>query len=318
MYLDHYGFTQLPFNMAPDPAYLYFSEKHKVGLSLLQYGLSESVGGLTVITGAVGSGKTTLLRKLLQQLDYGRLTVGVINNTMGLDNKLIHWVASAFNLPYEGRDTLVVLRDFQRYLIGRYSQHRTTVLIVDEAQNLSHDALEELRLLTNINVGRDQLLKIVLLGQPELLSLLTQPRLSQIAQRVSVEYHLEPLTRSETHNYIHHRLQVAGGSTEIFTDMACDVVYCLSGGIPRLINTLCDYALIYGFARGVPNVDFTAVIESVKGRRLGGLNYQDRNNPAVKEVSDLIASEHGIDLSELLQPSKTVQIHSSRLHTHHT
>jgi type II secretory pathway predicted ATPase ExeA len=305
MYLDHYGFTQLPFNMTPDPACLYLSEKHKVGLSLLQYGLSESVGGLTVITGAVGSGKTTLLRKLLQQLDYGRLTVGVINNTMGLDNKLIHWVASAFNLPYEGRDTLVELRDFQRYLIGRYSQQRTTVLIVDEAQNLSKDALEELRLLTNINAGRDQLLKIVLLGQPELLALLSQPGLSQIAQRVSVEYHLEPLTRDDTHKYIQHRLQVAGGKSDTLTALACDVVYCLSGGVPRLINTLCDYALIYGFARGVNNIDLGEVLESVKGRRLGGINYHDRDNTSVKEVRAMISSEHGIDLNQLF-PTKNV------------
>lgn len=306
MYLTHYDFTQLPFNMAPDPACLYLSEKHRVGLSLLQHGLSESVGGLTVITGAVGAGKTTLLRKLLKQLDYNRLSVGVINNTMGLDNKLMHWVASAFNLPYEGLDSLVVLRDFQRYLISRYSQRRTTVLIVDEAQNLTDTALEELRLLTNINAGHDQLLKIVLLGQPELLNVLSRPHLSQIAQRVSVEYHLEPLNRVDTRNYIHHRLKIAGGSPDIFSDQACDVVYCLSGGVPRLVNTLCDYALVYGFAHGLNEIGFDAVIESAKSRRLGGINFHDRNNPEVKEVRDAIAREHSIDLSSLFPAPGTV------------
>jgi general secretion pathway protein A len=299
MYLAHYGFTQLPFNLVPDPACLYLSEKHSVGLSLLRYGLSESVGGLTIITGAVGAGKTTLLRKLLHELDYDRLSVGVINNTMGLDNNLMHWVASAFNLPYEGRDSLVILREFQRYLITRYSQRRTTVLIVDEAQNLTDKALEELRLLTNINAGHDQLLKIVLLGQPELLTILSQPRLAQIAQRVSVEYHLEPLSRLDTHSYIHHRLKVSGGSPTIFSDPACDVVYCLSGGVPRLINTLCDYALVFGFARGLSTISIEAIMESAKGRKLGGINHHDRNNPAVKEVRDAIASEHGIDLDSL-------------------
>jgi general secretion pathway protein A len=307
MYLHHYGLTLAPFSMAPDPACLYLSDKHKVGLSLLQYGLSESVGGLTVITGAVGAGKTTLLRKLLQQLDYGHLSVGVINNTMGLDNKLIHWVAAAFNLPYEGRDTLVVLRDFQRYLIGRYAQQRTTVLVVDEAQNLSKEALEELRLLTNINAGRDQLLKIVLLGQPELLAMLSRPELSQIAQRVSVEYHLDALNQTDTRHYIRHRLAVAGGQADIFSDVACDAVYCLSGGIPRLINTLCDYALIFGFARGAATVDLAAIVESVKGRRLGGINYHDRNHPAVREVSAQIALEHGIDFSLLFPVARAAE-----------
>ena len=305
MYLAHYGFKQAPFNLAPDPDSLYLSEKHSLGLSLLQYGLSESVGGLTVITGAVGAGKTTLLRKLLQQLDYQRLTVGVINNTFNLDGKLIHWVVSAFNLPYEGRDSLALFREFQQYLINQYAQGKITVLIVDEAQNLNDKALEELRLLTNINAERDQLLKIVLLGQPELLELLSQPRLSQIAQRVSVEYHLEPLNRIDTRNYIHHRLEKAGGKPDIFSDTACDVIYCLSGGVPRLINTLCDYALVYGFARGLDKIGFNAVLESAKGRRLGGINYHNRNNPAVKEVRDAIISERGIDLDALFPRQNT-------------
>lgn len=299
MYLAHYGFAHAPFSLTPDPASLYLSEKHSLGLSLLQYGLSESVGGLTVITGAVGAGKTTLLRKLLQQLNYERLTIGVINNTLGFEDKLIHWVVSTFNLPYESRDSIVLFREFQQFLIDQYAQGKITVLIVDEAQNLNDKALEELRMLTNINAERDQLLKIVLIGQPELLELLSQPRLSQIAQRVSVEYHLEPLTCLETRKYIHHRIQTAGGNPEIFPDKSCDVVFCLSGGVPRLINTLCDYALVYGFARGVDKIGFTAVLESARGRRLGGINYHDRSNPAVKEISNEIAMEHGINIEAL-------------------
>jgi general secretion pathway protein A len=299
MYLEHYGLKQMPFNLTPDPDSLYLSDKHSAGLSLLQYGLTESVGGLTVITGAVGAGKTTLLRKLLQQLDYGRLTVGVINNTLNFDDKLIHWVVSAFNLPYENRDSITLFREFQHYLISQYAEGKITVLIVDEAQNLNDRALEELRLLTNINADRDQLLKIVLLGQPELLELLSQPRLSQIAQRVSVEYHLEPLNRLDTRHYIHHRLEKAGGIAAIFSDKACDMVYCLSGGVPRLINTLCDYALVYGFAHGLQKIGFPAVLESAKGRRLGGINHHDRHNPA----RDVIATEHGIDLDVLFPPA---------------
>jgi type II secretory pathway predicted ATPase ExeA len=306
MYLQHYGFKRAPFNLAPDPDCLYLSEKHSLGLSLLQYGLSESVGGLTVITGSVGAGKTTLLRKLLQQIDYTRLTVGVINNTLGFDEKLIHWVVSAFNLPYEGRDGLALFREFQQYLINQFAQGKITVLIVDEAQNLNDKALEELRLLTNINAERDQLLKIVLIGQPELLSLLSEPRLSQIAQRVSVEYHLEPLNLNDTRAYVRHRLQVCGGESEIFTDKAIDVIFYLSGGVPRLINTLCDYALVYGFAHGVHKIDFKAILESSKGRRIGGINHEARSNPALQEVQTEIVNKHGIDLN-LLFPKPSLQ-----------
>lgn len=303
MYLAHYGFKHAPFNLAPDPDCLYLSEKHSIGLSLLRYGLSDTVGGLTVITGAVGAGKTTLLRKLLQQLDYEHLNIGVINNTLGFEDKLIHWIVSAFNLPYQGRDSIVLFREFQQFLISQYAKGKISVLIVDEAQNLNGRALEELRMLTNINAERDQLLKIVLLGQPELLTLLSQPELSQIAQRVSVEYHLEPLSCLDTRKYIQYRLKIAGGNAETFSDRACDVVYCLSGGVPRLINTLCDYALVYGFAHGLEKIGARAVLESAKGRRLGGINYQDRNNPAVKEISEKIQAQYGIDIGALFPRS---------------
>lgn len=304
MYLEHYGFSQPPFNLAPDPDCLYLSDKHRMGLSLLQYGLSDSVGGLTVITGAVGAGKTTLLRKLLQQIDYERLNVGVINNTLDFDSHLIHWVASAFNMTYEGKDGIALFREFQQYLINQYARGKLTVLIVDEAQNLHAKSLEELRLLTNINAEKDQLLKIVLLGQPELLDLLSQPQLSQIAQRVSVEYHLEPLSLEDTRKYIAHRLEAAGGSAEIFASKAVDVIYYLSGGVPRLINTLCDYALVYGFAQNTQRINFKAILESAKGRRIGGINHHARNNPAIREIESSISAECGIDLNTLF-PLKT-------------
>jgi type II secretory pathway predicted ATPase ExeA len=285
MYLEHYGFKQAPFNLAPDPDCLYLSSKHRIGLSMLQYGLSEAAGGLTVITGDVGAGKTTLLRKMLQQLDYERLNVGVINNTLGFEEHLIRWVASAFKLPYEDKDDISLFRLFQQYLIDQYARGKQTVLIVDEAQNLLAKSLEELRLLTNINAEKDQLLKIVLLGQ--------------IAQRVSVEYHLEPLNQEDTHHYIHHRLEVAGGEPEIFSPKAIDVVYYLSGGVPRLINTLCDYALLHGFANGQIKISFKSLLESAQGRRLGGINHHGRNHPARREVGRVLALEEGIDLDAL-------------------
>jgi type II secretory pathway predicted ATPase ExeA len=307
MYLEHYGFKQAPFNLAPDPDCLYLSSKHRIGLSMLQYGLSEATGGLTVITGDVGAGKTTLLRKMLQMLDYDRLNVGVINNTLGFEEHLIRWVASAFKLPYEDKDDISLFRLFQQYLIDQYARGKQTVLIVDEAQNLLAKSLEELRLLTNINAEKDQLLKIVLLGQPELLALLSKPELSQIAQRVSVEYHLEPLNLEDTHHYIRHRLEVAGGDPETFSPKAIDVVYYLSGGVPRLINTLCDYALLYGFAHGQHKISFKSLLESAQGRRLGGINHHGRNHPARREVGQMLAQEEGIDLDALFPAPSPAQ-----------
>jgi len=301
MYLDHFGLSQAPFKLSPDPGYLYLSSQHRLGLSLLRYGLSEAGGGLTVITGAVGAGKTTLLRKLLQEIDYDHLTVGIINNTLNFDEHLIHWVASAFELSYEGKEGIVVFREFQQYLIQQYSRGKQTILIVDEAQNLREESLEELRLLTNINAEHDQLLKIILVGQPELLAMLTKPKLAQIAQRVSVEYHLDTLSREETANYIRHRMQVAGASVDVFDESSLAAVYALSAGVPRLINTLCDQALVFGFAMEKNHIDIHAILEVCKGRRIGGLNHHDRNKAAVIETQRWIKENYEIDLMQELR-----------------
>lgn len=277
MYLAHFGLQKAPFKLAPDPDYLYLSTKHQLGLSLLRYGLTEAGGGLTVITGHVGAGKTTLLRQLLRELDNTKTTIGLLNNTFGFEEHLIRWVASSFDIPLEGRESISVFRDFQRFLIDEYASGRQTILIVDEAQNLSDKSLEEIRLLTNINADQDQLLKIVLIGQPELLHQLSSPHLSQIAQRVSVEYHLEPLTRDETAHYIHHRMKISGSVNDIFSDCAIDCVFLLSNGVPRLINTLCDQALVFAFAVDETRVMAEAIRRVSCDRRIGGINQTASN-----------------------------------------
>ena len=300
MYKKHFGLKDKPFNLIPDPDYLYMSSKHKIGLSLLEYGLMETAAGLTVITGEVGAGKTTLIRKLMRRIDHDQLTVGIINNTSTFQEELMSWVASVFSLPHENKDNVTIFREFQQFLIQEYAKGKRTVLIVDEAQNLGGGALEELRMLTNINADRDQLLQIVLVGQPELLDVLQRPEYAQIAQRVSVEYHLGPLDLEEVKNYINHRLEVAGATTEIFEDDAIKTIYYFTGGVPRLVNTLCDYALVHGYAMDKATIDMAVAIEVMKGRKIGGINRFVKDEVQIESVRLSLLEEQGIDLAKSL------------------
>lgn len=300
MYKKHFGLTDKPFNLIPDPDYLYMSSKHKIGLSLLEYGLMETAAGLTVISGEVGAGKTTLIRKLMRRIDHDQLTVGIINNTSTFQDELMSWVASVFSLQHENKDNVTIFREFQQFLIQEYAKGRRTVLIVDEAQNLCGKALEELRMLTNINADRDQLLQIVLVGQPELLEILQRPEYAQIAQRVSVEYHLEPLDLEELGKYIHHRMEVAGANTEVFEQDTVKAIYYFSGGVPRLVNTLCDYALVHAYAMEKQTIDIKVAIEVMKGRKIGGINRYIKDEDQVESVRQNVLQTTGIDLASAL------------------
>lgn len=300
MYEQHFGLSDKPFNLIPDPDFLYLSAKHRVALSLLEYALMETAAGLSVISGEVGSGKTTLIRKLMRRIDHNQLTVGLMNNTGSFQEDLLSWVASAFGLEHAGKDKVEIFRDFQQFLIQEYARGCRTVLIVDEAQNLSGNALEELRMLTNINADRDQLLQIVLVGQPELLEVLQRPEYAQIAQRVSVEYHLEPLDLEDVENYIVHRLEVAGTSEEIFQQDAIWAVYYYSGGVPRLVNTLCDYALVHAYAMGNKTVSLKEIMEVMKGRKIGGVNRFIKDEAQVESARKAVLEKSGIDLAEAL------------------
>lgn len=297
MYKQHFGLTEKPFNLTPDPEYLYLSSKHKIGLSLLEYGLMETAAGLSVISGEVGAGKTTLIRKLMRRIDHEKLTIGIIYNTNTFDEGLMSWVAAAFNLDHENKDGLIIFREFQNFLIQEYAKGLRTVLIVDEAQNLGGAALEELRMLTNINADRDQLLQIVLVGQPQLLDILQKQEYAQIAQRVSVEYHLMPLGLEEVKNYIVHRLEVAGVEREIFSEDAIKAVYYYSGGVPRLVNTLCDYALVHAYASEKTMVDLDIIVAVVQGRKIGGINHHVTDSKAVDQVKQELIVSCGVDLS---------------------
>jgi len=295
MYLKHFGLHTKPFGLNPDPAFLYFSSEHSLAYHMLEYGLL-SQSGITVISGDVGSGKTTLLRHLLNQHDRAELQIGLISDTQkGSGDKLMSWVALAFNLDLSGSE-IEMKKRFQDFLIACYAGGKTAVFIVDEAQNLGKKALEQLRLLNNINSGKDELLKIILVGQPELLAKLQSPELRQLAQRVTVEFHLGPLKAEAAVGYIQHRLKVAGAEREIFDKAAMYSIYYLAGGVPRLMNTLCDYALVYGFARGEEKIGINAILEVSKGQKIGGINRVREETEDLEIARRYILNTTGCDI----------------------
>jgi general secretion pathway protein A len=262
MYERYFGFTVKPFAMTPDPAFLYASRRHAMALTMLEYSL-ESQAPFSVLTGVIGSGKTTLVRKLLQQLG-DQVVVGLVTHTHGRFQSIHGWVLSALGVVPKDNSDVGLYETLQRTLIQQYAKGGRTLLIIDEAQNLSVEILEELRLLSNINSEKDLLLQILLVGQPELRIKLSHPELRQFAQRVSVFFDLKRLEREETHEYVRHRLKVAGGDPSLFRPEAIDLIYARTRGVPRLVNLMCDFALVYGFADRQSEIDAELIAQVVR------------------------------------------------------
>ncbi|MCF6252190.1 MAG: AAA family ATPase [Methylococcaceae bacterium] len=295
MYTEFYNLKEKPFSLSPDPSYLYLSKQHQTALTMLNYGI-QSQAGVTVITGEVGCGKTTLTREILHNMEED-VTVGLISNAHGSFGDLLQWVMLAFDLKTENNDKAVRYQLFTEFLIKEYSENKRTVLIIDEAQNLEIETLEELRLLTNINADKHLVLQLILIGQPELLEIMQRHELRQLAQRVSVDYKLKALGYKETTAYIRHRLTIAGGKNLIFDKYAAAVVYYHSSGIPRLINTLCDYALVYGYAEEAPQIDLTLMLNVIKDKQQGGIFPKTTNeNREQAKIRQLIQEQKGIDV----------------------
>ncbi len=269
MYEAYYRLNEKPFAMTPDPAFLFLGSKHMAGLTMLRYGLINRAG-ITVLTGAIGAGKTTLIRQLLNEITKDT-TVGLISNTHESFGSLMQWVSVAFGLASRSKSKAALYDQFTKYLIAEYGAGRRAVLIVDEAQNLDDKTLEELRLLTNINADKDQLLQLVLVGQPELRNRLRRGKLVQFVQRIGVDYHLCPLTVDETHRYIDFRITVAGGESGLFDPLACRFIHYQCGGIPRLINAVCDTAMVYGFATNEAVIRLELVYSMISERITSGL-----------------------------------------------
>jgi general secretion pathway protein A len=254
MYRNSFGLAEPPFSIAPDPRYLYMSEKHREGLAHLLYGL-RSDGGFVLLTGEVGTGKTTVCRCLLEQIPAGTDIAFILNPKVTVE-ELLATICEEFHIQVTGGSGNKVLIDrINGYLLETHAGGRKAVLIIDEAQNLSTELLEQLRLLTNLETNERKLLQILLLGQPELREKLARPELRQLAQRITARYHLEPLGREEIGAYVAHRLEVAGGRAHLFPSACLKGIYKLSGGIPRMINIICDRALLGAYVEGTEKVD---------------------------------------------------------------
>jgi type II secretory pathway predicted ATPase ExeA len=291
MYESFFGLREKPFSLLPDPDFLFMSSKHSLALSILEYSLAGQAG-FCAITGDIGSGKTTLIRALLRRIARD-VTLGLISNTHSGLTDITAWALAAFGRGTNAQNDAEVYQELMQFLISEYGAGRRCVLIVDEAQNLTVEALEELRLLSNINSDKDLLLQIILVGQPELLLKLKSPELAQFAQRISISYHLTPLNYLDTRRYIRHRLEVAGADRPVFTDSAIGAVQYYSGGVPRVINSICDMALVYGLADNKRDVDLDVVLRVIGDRQASGVSPFARDgradDPAVlAEITSMV------------------------------
>jgi general secretion pathway protein A len=282
MYHAHYGLLRSPFEMTPDPAFLWMSESHAEGLATLVYGV-KARKGFVLLTGEVGTGKTTLLHALLAQLDRSTLAAFIFNPRLEpLDFFRVLFDELGIETPCATKaDYLIALN---RFLIARLEQDLPTLLIIDEAQQLSAEMLEEIRLLSNLETSSSKLLQIMLVGQPELAEMLARPELRQLRQRIVMRHQLRPFTREETATYVEERLRVAGYTGEaLFDQRALRALHELTGGVPRLVNAVCDGALLLGYGRGLRALGEAELREVARDLELGPLpaaREQQRPAPA--------------------------------------
>lgn len=258
MYESHFGLSERPFSIAPDPQYLYMSQQHQEAMAHLQYGLTQG-GGFILLTGEVGTGKTTLCRNLLNALP-DNVDIALILNSKIQGDELLQTICDELKISYEQNDThKTLLSKLNDFLLGGFAKNRRTVLIIDEAQLLSRDVLEQIRMLTNLETTKTKLLQIILIGQPELNELLARQDLRQLAQRITARYHLKSIAKEDIAEYVTTRLKVAGCTRALFTKQALNKVFKITEGIPRLINVLCDNSLLVAYSKSANIVDAKTV-----------------------------------------------------------
>ena len=269
MYENYYGLIEKPFSIQPDPEYLFLSKRHNLAYTMLEYSI-QNHAGYTVICGDIGCGKTTLIHHLINNYKE-ELRVGLLFNTPPHVDDLMQWIMLAFELPFDGMTDIEMYQQFQEFLIKTFTSGKKAVLIIDEAQNLTMNSLESIRMLSNISVYKHQLLQVILVGQPQLKFMLMQPELEQFNQRVSVEFFLTPIKVTEVKEYIQHRVKVGGRDDDLFTEEAYERIAEASKGIPRKINILCDLVLVYGFSSEAKKIDVELVNEVINDKERYGV-----------------------------------------------
>ena len=313
MYEHFYGLKEKPFRLLADPAFLYLSKKHELALNYLEYGLTEQAGFI-VITGEVGSGKTTLIKYLTNKLEKSPIKTAMIFNTNITPHEFLEIILREWNITCDGKEKADLYDALNNFLLHEYTGRNQVVLIIDEAQNLSSETLEEIRMLSNLNDEKQPLLHIILLGQPNLRDRLNQKNLEQLRQRISVHYHLDPLDYEDTIRYIKHRLQKAGGQNpDLFMPDALDSIYQNSQGIPRVINIICDTALVYGFAEGAEQITQSIIESVIEERTKGGLIFlEEPESPGGKNFA-LEGNGPAKELEEIKQQYALLNKHISEL-----
>lgn len=263
MYKSFFKLKSKPFQITPDPEFLFISKVHKKALTYLNYGISSDSGGFIIVTGEVGTGKTTLIRSIIKGLKKD-IIFSLINNTRLTSGDLLSMINKDFGLDIKNKDKAQLLSDLTEFLIDQYGKGRKSILIIDEAQNLSPDVLEEIRLISNLETDKAKLLQIILVGQPELRKVIAQPNLRALRQRTNISCHIYPLLRNETEEYLFHRLEIAGNREAVsFQDGTIDLIHNFARGIPRLINIVCDFLLLSAFVDNTREISFDMAKEVI-------------------------------------------------------
>ncbi|MBT1070896.1 XrtA/PEP-CTERM system-associated ATPase [Pelotalea chapellei] len=280
MYESYFNLRVKPFELLPDPRFIFFSKSHKKALTFLDYGIRERAGFI-LLTGDVGSGKTTLIRDLLGK-HYDHVVLAKVFNTRATTEQLLTMINEDFGLVVEGKDKVTLIRELNTFLVEQYAAGNQPILIIDEAQNLAPEQLEEIRMLSNLEMADSKLLQIILVGQPELRTILAAPGLLQLRQRISINCTISPLNRLETEQYISHRLEVAGNGAAVkFPPETLDIIYQYSRGIPRLINILCDFLMLSAFAEEMREIPEEMVREVI-----GDLDFENHYWSTAEEAKE--------------------------------
>ena len=313
MYLDFHGFREKPFNLTPDPRFVFLSKNHKEAFAHLLYGINNRTGFI-LLAGEVGSGKTTVLRALLGQLDQNHYRTALIFNPCLSPAELLKNINREFGIPADASNSSGFLDHLNQFLLQQNAEGRTVVLVIDEAQDLEAPVLEQIRLISNLETDREKLIQIVLSGQPELLKVLKRNEMRQLSQRITVRYRLQPMDFEDTVNYVNHRLEVAGGrGAVIFSNSALRRIYRYSRGLPRLINAACDRALLTGYTRDTSRINSRIVAAGIKDvRRSAASPPMKRRFVLIPAFAVLVVLFAGIyflrgDLTETFNPPKRVE-----------